>query len=218
MSEAGTDRHAAPSQLGGSRTVGVDMDLTLLDTRAATAVAVREVNRQCCESVDVDDFVAQIGPPIRQLLGRWVPDDRVDAAIAVYRSAFLSQGLALLTPLPGAHSLAVEVRRRNGRLVVITSRLTEIARSCLSASGLEADTVVGGVTGIEKGSAMTDNAVEVYLGDHPLDMQGARSVGVTAVGVLTGNHTADELRGAGAVHVVKDLAEFVNTMKQYPGD
>lgn len=210
-------RGSVPAPLacfGRAQTVGVDMDLTLLDTRAATAAAIRAVNAQCGESIDVDGFVAQIGPPIRQLMGRWVLNDRLDDAIDVYRRTFVSSGLTLLRPLPGAASLGTEVRRRNGRLVVITSRLTGIARSCLSASGVEADIVVGGVTGLEKGAAMTEHGVEVYIGDHPLDMQGARSVGITAIGVLTGNHGADELWAAGATCVMKDLEEFVTVLNQ----
>ncbi|WP_206189771.1 hypothetical protein [Streptomyces griseoruber] len=42
---------------------GADLDLTLLDTRRATAAALCEVNARCGERVDVDAFVAGLGPP-----------------------------------------------------------------------------------------------------------------------------------------------------------
>jgi phosphoglycolate phosphatase len=55
---------------------------------------------------------------------------------------------------------------------------------------------------------MTEYGVTVYLGDHPADMAAARAVPATALGVLTGEHQAEELRVAGANAVMTDLTEF----------
>ena len=55
---------------------------------------------------------------------------------------------------------------------------------------------------------MRDLGVEIYVGDHPADMAAARAAEVTAVGVLTGCHTANELVEAGAEIVLDDLTGF----------
>jgi phosphoglycolate phosphatase len=50
--------------------------------------------------------------------------------------------------------------------------------------------------------------VRVYLGDHPADMAAARAVPAAAIGVLTGEHSEDELRAAGADEIFHDLTRF----------
>jgi phosphoglycolate phosphatase-like HAD superfamily hydrolase len=47
----------------------------------------------------------------------------------------------------------------------------------------------------------------LVVGDTPLDIEAANAVGAVAVGVATGNYSEDDLRRAGADHVVKTLEE-----------
>ena len=61
---------------------------------------------------------------------------------------------------------------------------------------------------------MTANWVTCYLGDHPLDMQGAKAAKVMAIGVLSGTHNRAELTSAGADLVVNDLCEFDDLLAQ----
>ncbi len=191
--------------------VGLDLDLTLIDTRAATAHALRAVNRTLHEDIDVDAFVARLGPPIRDELLRWIPRDRVDAAVTTFRRSFTSSGLDHLIANPGAMDLLASCATRNRPSVVITSRRPEVAAAALEATGLRPDVVVGGVTGAEKAPAMRKHGLSVYVGDHPLDMLGAAAAGVPGVGVLTGSHGEQELRDAGAALVVPTLQDLVSS-------
>lgn len=186
---------------------GADLDLTLLDTRQATATALRAVNTRCGERVDVDAFVTRLGPPIRREMARWIPEERLGEALRVFRAAFVEEGVSRITLLPGAAELADRIRERGGRLVVITSRIQPIADACVRSSGLVPDTVVGGLTGREKATAMAETGVEVYLGDHTLDMEGANAAGIPGIGVTTGCHDAPALHEAGAAWVVSSLSE-----------
>ncbi|MGB9378912.1 MAG: HAD hydrolase-like protein, partial [Mycobacteriales bacterium] len=79
----------------------------------------------------------------------------------------------------------------------------------LRAAGLAATVVVGGRTGESKAPAMVEHAIACYVGDHPLDMTGARAAGVPGVGVVTGNHGEDQLRAAGATLVLASLVELL---------
>ena len=47
----------------------------------------------------------------------------------------------------------------------------------------------------------------IVIGDTPLDIECARAGGVRALGVATGSHAVDELREAGADHVLEDLSD-----------
>jgi phosphoglycolate phosphatase len=107
-------------------TVGADLDVTLIDTRKATAVAIEKVNADCGAAIEVEVFLSRLGLPIRDELARWMPADRVSAAVQVFRVAFLADGLQRLRPLPGAEDLISSLGRRGGRLIVITSRIPRI--------------------------------------------------------------------------------------------
>lgn len=204
-----TTPNLLPGSLPDTQTVGADLDLTLIDTRDATAVALREVNSTCGESVDINDFISRLGLPIRDELARWIPQERVPEAVKVFREVFLAEGLQHLTALPGATDLAANLRERGRRLVVITSRIPRIAQACLDAVGLYAAVVVGGVTGPQKAQPMVEYHVGVYLGDHPLDMLGAQSAKVPGVGVTTGAHTREQLLDAGATWVIDSLKDLL---------
>jgi phosphoglycolate phosphatase-like HAD superfamily hydrolase len=64
---------------------------------------------------------------------------------------------------------------------------------------------------VARGEAMFGEDVpntEIFvIGDTPLDIQAAHTVGCTAIGVATGHYDADALREAGADHVVATLEQ-----------
>ncbi len=189
--------------------IGFDLDLTLIDTREATAHALRTVNKELGERIDVDAFVSRLGPPIRGELRQWVPEARLDAAVAAFRATFTGTGLRYLRPCPGATDILQALSRAGGRSIVITSRRPFVARAALEATGLRAAMLVGGLTGIEKAPAMIGNGVAAYVGDHALDMLGAAAAGIPGIGVLTGAHDEAELRTAGACLVVSTLTDLL---------
>ena len=51
----------------------------------------------------------------------------------------------------------------------------------------------------------TNTANTVLVGDSPFDVQTALNAGLDFIGVTTGTHSADELKSAGATHIVTDL-------------
>jgi phosphoglycolate phosphatase len=187
--------------------VGFDLDLTLADTRAASAIAFAAVNDRFGSSIDIDECVRNIGPPVGEQMAAWLLPEDVEPAVQEYRAAFLRDGLRHLCPLPGAAEALSGVRDMGYRAVVITSRMDAVAAAVLTACGLVPDAVVGGVTGLGKAPAMRLHHVHAYVGDHTLDMVGAAHAGVRAVGVLTGSHTRQELTEAGADWVLDSLVQ-----------
>jgi hypothetical protein len=80
-----------------------------------------------------------------------------------------------------------------------------IAHACLEASSLEVSVVVGGVSGAERAPVMTQHGVDVFIGDHPLDMLGAAHADVPRLDVTTGAHDKAALYAAEATEVVAGL-------------
>jgi phosphoglycolate phosphatase len=200
--------------LSGRPVLGFDLDLTLLDLRTATARALSTVNARLGERVDVDAVVADLGPPFRAQLRQWIPDERrLQAAMALFRRAFLDEGLAHVTALPGASQAISAVHRLGGYPVVITGRRADTAGACMSRCGIAVTALVGGVTGLGKVDAMRGHRIDAYVGDHPLDMQAACHAPVPGIGVTTGSHSERALRDAGATAVVASLDEVVGWLE-----
>jgi phosphoglycolate phosphatase len=135
--------------------------------------------------------------------------------VSQFRATFLGPGANLISTTPGAHDALALVRSLGGRAAVITSRLPHIAERMLTACNLTADILFGGLTGLEKTSAMRETRISCYVGDHPLDMVGAQAADVYGIGVLTGFHNETILRQAGASLVLADLASFGRDSRRY---
>ncbi len=188
--------------------VGFDLDLTLVDSRPGIAAAYRALSDRTGVYIDADAAIGRLGPPLDVELALWFAPEHVPAMGDEFRRLYPSTAIAASPALPGAAAAFAAVRARGGRVVVITGKFEPNARLHLAHLGLEADDVVGWAWAEGKVAAMTEHGVTAYLGDHPADMAAARAVPAAALGVLTGDHTADELRASGADVVLPDLTEF----------
>jgi phosphoglycolate phosphatase len=188
--------------------VGFDLDLTLVNSRPGIAATFRALSDRTGVVIDADAAVSRLGPPLDVELGLWFPMDEVAAMGDLFRQLYPTTAIVTSPALPGAAEAFAAVRAKGGRVVVITGKYEPNARLHLAHLGLEADVVVGWAWAEGKVNAMTEHGVTAYLGDHPADMAAARAVPAAALGVLTGEHVADELRVAGAHAVMEDLTEF----------
>jgi phosphoglycolate phosphatase-like HAD superfamily hydrolase len=188
------------------RVVGLDLDMTLVDTSAAVAACLTRVNRELGVQVDVAACVQTLGAPQRDQLARWVPAGLLDEAMRLLAAAFLTDGLPLARPCPGAARLLTELHDGGGRAVVVTARRTALAAACLRRCGLSGPALAGGLPPAGKSQALRQHRVQCYVGDHPLDMAAAVTAGVTAIGVTTGFHDRNQLAAAGAALVLPSLA------------
>jgi phosphoglycolate phosphatase len=206
--------------------VGFDLDLTLIDSRPGIAATYRALAARTGVFIDADAAVRRLGPPLELELGFWYPPERVTQMAALFRQIYPEHAVAGSPALPGAAEAFTAVRDRGGKVVVITGKYEPNARLHLDHLGLKAEAVVGWVWAETKTLAMREHGAVVYVGDHPADMAAARAVAaardgeaegdgdgdgdvaVAAVAVATGDHSATELREAGADVVLTDLTEF----------
>lgn len=188
--------------------VGFDLDMTLIDSRPGIREAYRALTAKTGVYVDADLAVTRLGPPLRTELGEWFPPEQLEDAVTTYRALYPDYAIAPTVPTPGAVEALAAVRELGLRVVVVTSKLGRLAALHLKHLGMTADELAGDLFAEGKASALAEHGVRWYVGDHVADMVAARTARVPGIGVATGPCTGDELRDAGASHVLPDLTAF----------
>ena len=196
-------------------TVGFDLDMTLIDSRAGIKTTYDMLAAETGVPIDSDGIITRLGPPVETELTHWFPADQVQAMSDRYRELYARHGIAAATALPGAHEAIAAVRGRGGRVIVVTGKQTANARRNLDALDLVVDEVFGQVFAEEKGAVLARQNARVYVGDHVGDILGAHAAGALAVTVPTGPYTAAELEKAGAEVVLPDLTAFPTWLDTY---
>ncbi len=189
-------------------TVGFDLDLTLVDSRAGIAATYRALSTETGVPIDEELVVSRIGPPLEEELAHWFPADQVAAAGDRYRELYPDHAIAPSPALAGARESIAEVRALGGRAIVVTAKYEPNAKLHLAHLGIEPDSVIGWLWAEAKGEALKEHGAQVYVGDHVGDVRGARVAGALSVAVTTGPCDEQELRAAGADVVLADLTEF----------
>ncbi|MGI8537675.1 MAG: HAD hydrolase-like protein [Mycobacteriales bacterium] len=184
-------------------TVGFDLDLTLIDPRAAVVAVASQVAGE--EGVEVDPhlWASRLGPPLETELAHWVAPERIAPAAARYRELMAELGGPLITLLPGAAAAVAAVRDSGGRTVVVTAKSEPLARLALADLSLEVDVIVGSRWAEGKAEALLEHGATVYVGDHPGDVRAARAASALCVGVGTGG-----VPPVGADVQLDDLTDF----------
>jgi phosphoglycolate phosphatase len=195
--------------------VGFDLDMTLLDSRPGIAATYDALARRTGVPIDSALAVTRLGPPVQQELAHWFPAEEVDDAARRYLALYPDHAIEPSTPMPGAEEALAAVRRHGGRSVVVTAKHAPNAELHMKHLGLDVDEVVGDLWGGGKGPALTAHDATVYVGDHVLDVDGARVAGAVSVAVSTGPCSEEQLAAAGADVVLADLGEFPRWLDEH---
>lgn len=213
--------------------VGIDADLTILDTSAPNDYAFTKGFQHRGYLVDKVD--PKIGVPLNQrVMEILVKDLHVDILTAVGQTPkvveSISQEYLRVLPekarfYPGSVEKILAWRRKGYKVGVTTNSTRpplEIYNGILqrdyglSFSDLFDETVT--IEDVEKPKPASDQLVELsrrlksenllYIGDHPFDMIAARNSNSPAIGVLTGKKSEIELLRTGALYVYPSLANL----------
>jgi phosphoglycolate phosphatase len=188
--------------------VGLDLDLTLLDSRAGIRNAMLALSAATSVAIDADLVVRRLGPKLETELAHWFPAADIPAAAGQFRELYWDSCVSGTAPMVGARETVAAIHARGGHAIAVTGKTEPLAHRCLEAVGLELDGVVGDVYGDEKAAALRAHNADAYIGDTIADVRAAVSARVTAIGVATGMHDRDELHAAGADVVFDSLVEF----------
>ena len=188
--------------------VGFDLDMTLIDTAPGFGAVLRVLGEELGVEFPVDEMTATLGPPLELLLQPYLPAESVPAAGHRFRALYPDHAIASVPLLPGAVDALDAVRRRGGRILVVTGKYAPNARLHLDHLGLEVDLLEGWVWGVGKADVLRREGASISVGDHVHDVEGARAADALSVSVLTGGSTREALEAAGTDVVLEDLGEF----------
>lgn len=223
----------AMSDPDGAQAVLFDIDGTLIASGGAGAVAWREAFQELYGiPADIGQFTdaGMTDPEVGRLtfaavIGR-EPTAREMARVLSVRQRHLPRAVAEsegYRVLPGVRE-RLEQLHDDGYLLGLTTGGTEAAAHIKLARGhLNHYFAFGGYgsdspdraeltkRAVERAGTVLGEAVDpqrvLDVGDTPLDVTAAHAAGTVAVGVATGHFSVDELRAAGADHVLGTLEE-----------
>jgi HAD superfamily hydrolase (TIGR01509 family) len=128
-------------------------------------------------------------------------------------------------PLPGARELLTELDAMDLPWVIATSSRAEQVRRSVGSLGLEREPVIVDGSHVERAKPEPDllllaakrldapPATCWAIGDATWDMRAARAAGMPSIGVTAGSAvTANDLRSAGASHVVETLQALATVL------
>lgn len=203
-----------------------DLDGTVVDSEpgilASCGAALRSLGHRP-DGLDIGDV---IGPPLEAVLAQVLArfgDDRVADAVLAYRDHYGSTGFRETTVYPGLAAALDQLVALPAKLFIATSKRTIFATQILEHVGL-IDRFAG-VHGSEPGGAVDQKADVIadvlrrhdlsadrclMIGDRRQDIEGARTHGVSTVGVLWGYGEREELESADAMHIAARPAELIS--------
>jgi phosphoglycolate phosphatase len=217
----------------GTVAVLFDIDGTLITTGGAGAVAWRRAfDGLYGIPADIGEFTdaGMTDPEVGRLTFTSVighePTDEELARVMAERLVFLPEAVAKskrYRVLPGVVCQLERLTRERYLLGLTTGGVEEAARIKLERAGLNRFFSFGGFGSdspdrteltkhaIVRAASRHGRTLEpsrcAVVGDTPLDIEAARGAGAVAVGVASGHFSVEELRAAGADHVVASLEE-----------
>jgi phosphoglycolate phosphatase len=193
-----------------------DLDGTLTDPKPGITRSIQYALGKLDREVPSEDALTWcIGPPLhaslKKLLGA---EDLVERAVSLYRERFADIGLFENRVYPGVEETLSAVASSGRRLFVATSKAEVYAERIIDhfklriyferVFGSELDGARSDKTDL-LGYALRTTGVDpsqaIMIGDRSHDMIGARNNKMTAVGVLYGYGSKQELLDAGAHHI-----------------
>ena len=204
-----------------------DLDGTLTDPADGIINCHRWALDQVGMVIDDDvDLRTVIGPPAEEahaLLG--VPQDRIAESTRLYRERFAVAGWLDDAPYPGIVELVDSLAASGRRLGVATMKLEPFAVRVLERVGLAPafDVVSGSDSARTRASkhAVIQHALDrlergpdgvIMVGDRRHDVEAARALGITSVGVAWGFGTIEELMAAGADAIAVEPADLAQLL------
>jgi phosphoglycolate phosphatase len=193
-----------------------DLDGTLTDPRPGITRSIQYALRKLDRAAPSEDELTWcIGPPLHASLKKLVgTDDLADKALSLYRERFADIGLFENEVYPGIEDTLSVLARSGRRLFVATSKPGVYAERIIDhfklrvyferVFGTELDgrrSDKSDLLGHALQTTGVDPSQAMMIGDRSHDMIGARNNGMTAVGVLYGYGSKEELLDAGAHHI-----------------
>ena len=205
-----------------------DLDGTLLDTLEDLATAANRVlAAKSWPLHPMDAFRAFVGDGLTTLVERILPENQrspetVTEMVEAFEEEYARNWHERSIPYPGIATLLDQLTAQGFRLSILSNKPDAFTRLCVQQllPDWHFDPLLGQRLGVPK-KPDPAAAFEIasllglppsdilYVGDSGVDMRTAFAAGMDAVGVLWGFRSADELRQAGAHHLIARPEELL---------
>lgn len=206
-----------------------DLDGTLVDP----LLGVQNCLRKTCEAFGLElpperTVRDWIGFGMRESLStlKGLEDPvRLEAALDFYWERYREDGVFEHELYPGVFHLLHRLKRQGHRIYIVSAKPSLFARriSYQFDLNLVFDDIFGSTlkgrwqpkTEVLAGLAQQGTIWPggVFIGDHGVDMEGARQQGLEAIGVTWGYGSREELAGAGAEHIFDTVQDLDGWLK-----
>lgn len=210
--------------------IAFDLDGTLIDSSPGIFrcfnLGLVAAGREACAPSELRRV---IGPPLRLSYGEFfgLNDEEIQVAISAYRAEYFVRGCLEGELYPGMMDTLKSLFDAGYRLCMATSKPEVMAKKMAGAFGFDQYFTAicgGGLDGhddkptlISRALAaadVTDPARACMVGDRLFDMQGAKTVGTYAIGVLYGFGSRRELEQAGADAIAETAMDISKIIRQ----
>ena len=205
-----------------------DLDGTLTDSgEGITKCAQLALDHFGIHIEDRTQLRCFVGPPLRESFPKFgVPEDRVEEAITVFRSRYLTVGKFENIPYAGIEDLLRTLKAQGHRLYVATSKpestaveilnkfelsqyFTRICGASMDSGRDSKEAVIAYLLELEGRAQKT-----VMVGDTAFDVIGAAAHDIPTIGVAWGYGNVDEMRRAGACAIAQTPEELGKLLAQ----
>lgn len=210
-------------------TVIFDLDGTLLDTLQDLAAAVNyALHQQGYPPRTVQEVCRFVGNGVEKLMRRAVPaglpEERIMAALAVFKEYYALHNNDATAPYPGIEALLDHLKARGVRMAIVSNKNDPNVKALARLYFPTTISMAVGEGGGVRAKPCPDTVLHVmntwgcgpsrvlYVGDSDVDIQTARNAGVDCASVCWGFRPEQELRAAGAtllVHTAQELEAVV---------
>ncbi len=182
-----------------------DLDFTLINNKDGIINSFNyTVSKFNLPRLKESEIVRMIGIPLTEMFQKITNIDSNDLVVT-FREYYRTNGIYQATLLPGIREKLQELKQNSFTLGVITSKKQEMADKVIDILGISHffNYIIG--DGKIMKSKLDPNLINylkkeypeyyfVIIGDHPKDRALAENLKAPFIGVLTGNHSAEELR------------------------
>jgi phosphoglycolate phosphatase len=207
-----------------------DLDGTLLDTLANLAGTFnRTLARFGYPEHPEDAYRYFIGDGLRKCVERCLPSDAHNEELIARFTETQQQDYEEVwheaPPYPGIAELIATLNTRNDKVAALSNKPDSFTKRCIDHHFPDQfDFVLGSRYGVPHkpdptGAFMAARELKLepaeiaYIGDTATDMQTGVSAGMLTIGVLWGFRDRNELKNAGATHIINSPADLMAVTK-----
>jgi len=208
-----------------------DLDGTLCDTEELIFQSFKSVFAKYKPDYKLtqQDRISFLGPTLKELFGKYMPDQNVDELIAEYRKHNNELHEQYIKPMRNVPELLERLHNEGYQMTIASSKLKETCALGLKCCGIDQyfdlDKIIGcdDVTHhkpnpeavIKSYKSMNGSLAScIYVGDSPADVLAGNAAGVYTIGFVANEEKRQALIDAKANKVIDDMLEIDEILKE----